>query len=76
MLKDEMRKREVVKPNIVQQASAENEVGNVLAKYRNDGDPCHYEAAYRLNIYILFRDFFSSGRVIPLNKNYFVYSLY
>ena len=47
MLKDEMRKREVVKPSIVQQASAENEVGNVLAKYRNDGDPCHYEAAYR-----------------------------
>ena len=43
-----MRKRELAKPNIVQQtAAAENEVGNVLAKYRNEGDPCHYEAAYR-----------------------------
>eukprot|EP00088_Acartia_fossae_P027535 TRINITY_DN2827_c0_g1_i4.p1 TRINITY_DN2827_c0_g1~~TRINITY_DN2827_c0_g1_i4.p1 ORF type:complete len:1180 (-),score=319.58 TRINITY_DN2827_c0_g1_i4:216-3308(-) len=47
MLKEEMKKREVAKPSIVQQQpTSETEVGNVLAKYKSDGDPNSYEAAY------------------------------
>ena len=46
MLKEEMKKREVAKPSIVQPTS-DPEVGNVLAKYKSDGDPNSYEAAYR-----------------------------
>jgi hypothetical protein len=62
-LRDELKKREVSsissggggggnvaassRPSVAAATGADNEVGNVLASYKSEGDPSSYESAYK-----------------------------